>query len=120
MIDRAGWPPERIVMSGPRPERLRDLEARLGVRTSDDNRQAVAQGQVVVLSVKPQTLPEVAGGLTGAIPAGSLVLSNRGRRSADRIEPPPCACGRRPGDAEHARADRPGDIRVDGDLRRQP
>jgi len=84
LIERAGWPPEAIVMSGPRPERLRDLAARLGVRTQHDSRQAAAEANVVVLSVKPQTLPEVVGGLAGGIPAGALVLSIvAGARLAD-------------------------------------
>lgn len=84
LIDRAGWPPEGIVMGGPRPERLRDLAARLGVRIQEDNRQAAAEADVVVLSVKPQTLPEVVGGLAGGIPPGALVLSIvAGARLAD-------------------------------------
>jgi pyrroline-5-carboxylate reductase len=84
LVERAGWPPEAIVMSGPRPERLRDLAARLGVRTQEDSRQAAAEANVVVLSVKPQTLPEVVEGLAGGIPPGALVLSIvAGARLAD-------------------------------------
>jgi pyrroline-5-carboxylate reductase len=84
LVERAGWPPEAIVMSGPRPERLRDLAARLGVRTQEDSRRAAAEANVVVLSVKPQTLPEVVEGLAGGIPPGALVLSIvAGARLAD-------------------------------------
>jgi pyrroline-5-carboxylate reductase len=84
LVERAGWAPEAIVMSGPRPERLRDLAARLGVRTHEDSRQAAAEANVVVLSVKPQTLPEVVEGLAGGIPPGALVLSIvAGARLAD-------------------------------------
>jgi pyrroline-5-carboxylate reductase len=92
LIDRAGWPSTSIVMSGPREERLRDLEARLRVRTTGDNRAAASEGQVVVLSVKPQTLPHVAAGLTGAVPEASVVVSIvAGARLADlsrRLEHP--------------------------------
>ncbi len=85
LIDRAGWPPERILMSGPRAERLSDLSARLRVRTEVDNRQAASQASVVVLSVKPQTLPEVTAGLSGGIPPEALVVSIvAGARLADR------------------------------------
>ena len=91
LIERAGWPPEAIVMSGPRPERLRDLATRLGVRTQEDSRQTAAEANVIVLSVKPQTLPEVVGGLAGGIPPGALVLSIvAGARLADltrRLQP---------------------------------
>ncbi|HET7010170.1 MAG TPA: pyrroline-5-carboxylate reductase [Anaerolineales bacterium] len=84
LIERAGWTPDRIVMSGPRQERLRELADRLGVHTSNDNRKAAAQANIVVLSVKPQTLQEVAGGLAGAIPPKALVLSIvAGARLAD-------------------------------------
>jgi pyrroline-5-carboxylate reductase len=84
LIDRAGWPPDRIVMSGPRDDRLADLSARLGVRTSQDNRAAAGQGQIVVLSVKPQTLPDVTARLAGGISSNALVLSIvAGARLAD-------------------------------------
>jgi pyrroline-5-carboxylate reductase len=64
LIERAGWPPEAIVMSGPRLERLRDLAACLGVRTQEDSRQAAAEANVVVLSVKPPS----AGWWAGSLP----------------------------------------------------
>jgi len=84
LIDRAGWPPERILMSGPRAERLSDLSARLRVRTVGDNRQAASEASVVVLSVKPQTLPDVMAGLSGGIPPEALVVSIvAGARLAD-------------------------------------
>jgi pyrroline-5-carboxylate reductase len=84
LIDRLGWPPDRILMSGPRLERLKDLSSRLGVRTHLDNRQAASEANVVVLSVKPQTLTDVTAGLAGGVPNGALVLSIvAGARTAD-------------------------------------
>jgi pyrroline-5-carboxylate reductase len=67
--------PERIVASGPRPERGRELEERYGVRSTTSNLEAVNGANVVVLSVKPQVLPKVLTELHGKISAKALVLS---------------------------------------------
>ncbi len=67
--------PGQILMSGPRPARLQELADRYGVATTTDNRGAAAQAQVVVLSVKPQTLDEVLQELHGGVPQDALVLS---------------------------------------------
>ncbi len=75
LIQRGGMSPERLLMSGPRPARLEDLHSKLGVSTSDDNREAAASAGVVVLTVKPQTLPEVIDDLAGGVHNDSLVLS---------------------------------------------
>jgi pyrroline-5-carboxylate reductase len=75
LIERAGLPPDRILASGPRPERLHELSQRHAIRTEVDGRKAVAPAQTVVLSVKPQTLPAVLQGLHGAVPPSALVLS---------------------------------------------
>jgi pyrroline-5-carboxylate reductase len=75
LLDRAGVSPESLTASGPRPERLRELAERYGVSTSADNRSAAAGATVIVMSVKPQSLPGVLEELNGGIPAGALVLS---------------------------------------------
>ncbi len=75
LIERAGVGPGRILMSGPRPDRLQELADRYGVATTTDNRSAVGEADVVVLSVKPQTLGAVLQELHGAIPQRALVLS---------------------------------------------
>jgi pyrroline-5-carboxylate reductase len=75
LIQRAGVAPDRIVMSGPRPERLDDLRQRLSVGVDPDPRAAAAAAATIVLSVKPQTLDEVMRRLRGAVPADALVLS---------------------------------------------
>jgi pyrroline-5-carboxylate reductase len=75
LLNKAGFPADRITFSGPRPKRLEELAERYGARTATDNRQAVEGAEVVVLSVKPQMAPDVADELNGAIPAGALVLS---------------------------------------------
>jgi pyrroline-5-carboxylate reductase len=75
LLFRAGVGPRSLVASGPRPERLKELAEHYGVGTTTDNRAAVADATVVVLCVKPQSLPAVLEELKGAIPAGALVLS---------------------------------------------
>lgn len=75
LIGKAGVAPDQITFSGPRPKRLEDLSERYGSRTATDNVKAVEDAEVVVLSVKPQMAPDVADELSGAVPAGALVLS---------------------------------------------
>jgi pyrroline-5-carboxylate reductase len=67
--------PEHILASGPRLERVEELQDRYKIRPFTDNRAAVAQADVVILSIKPQRLQKVLRGLEGAIPAQALVLS---------------------------------------------
>ncbi len=55
--------------------RVDDLHQKYGVQPFTDNKEAAAEADVVVLSVKPQRLTEVLNGLKGAVPAGALVLS---------------------------------------------
>ncbi len=75
LLDRAGVNPDSLTASGPRPERLRELAERYGIGITTDNRAAASAATVVVMSVKPQSLPGVLEGLQGGIPAGALVLS---------------------------------------------
>lgn len=67
--------PEQIIASGPRDERVTELQLRYGVNPFTDNRLAVQDAHVVVLSVKPQRLKRVLSGLQGGIAENALVLS---------------------------------------------
>lgn len=67
--------PSRIIASGPRPERGRELEQLYGVRGTTNNKEAVQAGQIVVLSIKPQVLPAVLDELRGLIHPYQLVFS---------------------------------------------
>lgn len=75
LIERGGVEPESILMSGPELDRLEELMERYRVGTTDDNTRAVQEGRVIVLSVKPQRLPDVLDELCGKIPEDALVLS---------------------------------------------
>lgn len=65
---------EHIVAAGPRGERGTQLHKKYGIKSTEDNAEAVSQADVVVLSVKPQRLSEVMKGLKG-IRSDALVLS---------------------------------------------
>jgi pyrroline-5-carboxylate reductase len=75
LIEQSVFSAEEIVLSGPRAGRLQELADRYAVVTETDNRKAVADAGVVVLSVKPQSIEEVLVDLRGAIPAEGFVLS---------------------------------------------
>ncbi len=67
--------PANIRAAGPRRKRGRKLGEQYGVTPFTDNVEAASQADVVVLSVKPQTLNKVLADLNGQIKKGALVLS---------------------------------------------
>ena len=66
---------ERIIASGPRSERGQHLHERHGIRVTTDNTTAVEEGQIVILSVKPQVLSIVLPEIRGHLRRKDLVLS---------------------------------------------
>lgn len=66
--------PAQISVSGPREERMRELQAAYGIRTSTENR-VPAAAQIVVLAVKPQILARVLDEAGAAISPEALVIS---------------------------------------------
>lgn len=66
---------DQIIAAGPRPERGRQLQERHGIRVTTDNCEAAEDGQIVILSVKPQVLPEVMAQIRGHLRRQDLVLS---------------------------------------------
>lgn len=67
--------PGRIVATARRGERRDELAARHGIRATGDNRAAAEGADVVVFSLKPQTLPKVLPLLSGALRPDALALS---------------------------------------------
>ena len=67
--------PEAIIASDPMPERLQVLHGRYDIRTTTDNQAAVRASKIIVLSVKPQTLPKVLPDIQPALNADSLIIS---------------------------------------------
>jgi pyrroline-5-carboxylate reductase len=79
LLDRQIVQPERIFASTPRADRRQALAERYGIQTTGDNREAAAfaagAAGVVLLAVKPQTLPEMLPALRGAIHPEALLLT---------------------------------------------
>ncbi len=71
-----GYPPDRLTAADPQREQREALEKRHGVRTVEENPDAVDGSSVVVLAVKPQLLHEVCTTIAPAVQAAKpLVLS---------------------------------------------
>ncbi len=67
--------PDRIFAAGPRQERAEQLVATYGVRAGTDNVEAAGNADIVVLSVKPQTLAKVLKQIRASIRQEHLVMS---------------------------------------------
>ncbi len=71
-----GWDPARIRAADPDEGQRERLAARFGISTSNDNMQAIAGADIIVLAVKPQAVELVAQQLAPAIECRTtLVLS---------------------------------------------
>lgn len=68
-------PAKSIVATRRSPEALAELQKKWGVRTSTDNKKAVAEADIVILAVKPQMAKKVLLELAGTIRAEQLVIS---------------------------------------------
>jgi len=67
--------PDAIIASNRRSQRGDALRARYGIRTTTSNLEVARDADVLVLSVKPQSLPEVLGELKGQLGPATTVLS---------------------------------------------
>ncbi|HSG26541.1 MAG TPA: pyrroline-5-carboxylate reductase [Anaerolineales bacterium] len=68
-------PAENILASGPRQERVSELQERYHIQPFTNNAEAARQADIVILSVKPQRLDKVLEGIAGAVRPDALVLS---------------------------------------------
>lgn len=66
---------QSITVSDVSPERRQYLASKYGIAVTDNNRQAAASADVIVLAVKPQNLVEVMTELKGSLQPEQLVLS---------------------------------------------
>ncbi|MCA9958632.1 MAG: pyrroline-5-carboxylate reductase [Chloroflexota bacterium] len=67
--------PDQIIASDPWPERLEYLQGQYGVQTTTDNTIAAETGQVIVLSIKPQSLDKVMPDVRGHLRRRDLLVS---------------------------------------------
>jgi pyrroline-5-carboxylate reductase len=67
--------PDAITASDPHVPRVEDLRSRYRIHTTVDNRAAVREAAIVVLSVKPQVLRAAFQDLRGSLQPGALVIS---------------------------------------------
>lgn len=75
-VIRAGLvPPERIIASRPDAPVLWPLAAGLGIHGTLDNREVVAEADVLLLAVKPQILPAVLAEISPGVTVEKLVIS---------------------------------------------
>jgi pyrroline-5-carboxylate reductase len=73
---RAGWEPGRIAAVDPEPSQRRRFYEDTGLHAGTDGAVAVAQADVVVLAVKPQSMARTVGGLAAPLRARRpLVIS---------------------------------------------
>jgi pyrroline-5-carboxylate reductase len=75
LISQQIVPPEQIIAAGPRPERAAHLQERHGIRTATNNTVAAEEGQIVVLSFKPQVSKFVMPEIRGHLRRQDLVIS---------------------------------------------
>jgi pyrroline-5-carboxylate reductase len=67
--------PSRIVASDMKPERLKQLEAAHGIRTTTDNHALVRDVDVLVVAVKPQVVDKALTAIGREVKEGTVVIS---------------------------------------------
>ncbi len=75
VINRALSTPQTIWVSDAKEERRQHLKQTYGVSVTEINRDAATKGDIIILAIKPQNLPEVMPELSGQIKPGQFVLS---------------------------------------------
>lgn len=80
-----GFPATRLRAADPNADRRNELQTRWSIRCHEDNAEAVADADVIVLAVKPQLLSTVSREISARVLAGSPLLISiaAGIRSAD-------------------------------------
>ncbi len=84
-LTNSGYQPELITATDPNEEQRERLTRLYGINTSEDNHQAAADAEVIVLAVKPQMMELVCGGLNDIDFSQKLVISIAAGISSQRI-----------------------------------
>ena len=83
--------PDQIFCSDVRPERLKAIREKHGVKTTSHNAEVVKQSEIIILSVKPQILKQVVDEIAKYLDLSKLIISIAAGVSLDAIE----ACARK-------------------------
>src|SRR5215216_1114856 len=75
LLKNALIPAEHVVASHPREDRRQRLEERFGILTTESNREAANDADLVFLTIKPQVLQAVMRQLCGSLSPGQVVVS---------------------------------------------
>lgn len=75
LIAQKSVEPSQILASDPWEQRLHNLKEKYQIQVTTDNRQAAEEGQIVILSIKPQSIPLVAPEIRGHLRRQDLLLS---------------------------------------------
>lgn len=78
----SGWTPDDIVLADIREDRLEELRASLGTRTSTDTREAGQSADGTLIAVKPQEATVALESLAGVVGSDGLVSIIAGMRTA--------------------------------------
>ena len=76
----------QIVGTTGHPDTAREAASRLGISVSCDNAAAVRGREIVILALKPQTLPKVVSSIRGELRTSQLVITLAAARSTGLIE----------------------------------
>jgi len=83
--------PDQIFCSDVRPERLKVIREKYGVKTTSHNTEVVKQSEIIILSVKPQIMKQVVGEIAKYLDFSKLIISIAAGVPLDAIE----ACARK-------------------------
>lgn len=75
LLQNGKVPPQRLVATARRAERIQELGTKYGVRALNDNLKACREADVVMLCVKPQAMDKLLVEIAPAIDASRLVVS---------------------------------------------
>jgi pyrroline-5-carboxylate reductase len=75
IVSRNLIPPRHIAVSDALAEPLEKLEKAYGVCTTEDNKKVVTSSDIIILAVKPQTMPEVLEEISGVYHPKKLIIS---------------------------------------------
>lgn len=83
--------PDQIFCSDVRPERLKVIREKYGVKTTSHNTEVVKQSDIIILSVKPQIMKQVVDEISKYLDLSKLIISIAAGVPLDAIE----ACARK-------------------------